>query len=525
MDPQKIGKYTVLSQIGKGGMGVVYKAFDPTIGRTLAIKTIRFDEDGAEMTREEAQVRFLREAQSIGSLSHPNIVTVYEVGEDQGISFIAMEYVEGSSLEDLLKKGKKFSPNEAIRLVMQLADALGHAHRRDIVHRDVKPGNILIDQEGRARLVDFGIARISTSTITKSNAIMGTPYYMSPEQVTGKLVDCRADIFSVGAILYELLTSEKAFQGDQLSTIVYKIVNEEPPPLRSYVKDLPAGLDAIVHKALAKNPDERYQTCGDLNGDLTDYLRGAAPAPPAVQRASAAPDEGKTVRIGPAETPSINAPSVGAGTAAPAVSRKRGFLWGGIAVAILGLATVAFLLLKPTTLPKPNPHPPIPTPQPVPPTPQPVNPAAGATLTVTSYNINVIHPDEPGVLYMSFNGTLDIPAGLGHNELIAVDFFYDNGNGTAGAAVPSNDARFADGNGRAVCGTPLYAIPLEGLHNTAWVVSIANAAFAVPAGQLAATAQGNVYQPRETHLLALAVLFIDNIEIVRSPLIPFIVSK
>jgi serine/threonine-protein kinase len=349
MDQQKIGKYTILSQIGKGGMGVVYKAFDPTIGRTLAIKTIRFDDCGPQMAREEAQVRFLREARSIGSLSHPNIVTIYEVGEDQGMSFIAMEYVEGSSLEDLLNNGKKFSQNEAIRLIIQLADALGHAHRRDIVHRDVKPGNILIDQEGRPRLVDFGIARISASTVTKANAIMGTPHYMSPEQIRGKPVDCRADIFSVGAILYELLTSEKAFLGDQISTVIYKIVNEEPLPLRSYVKDLPSGLDAIVRKALAKDPDKRYQTCGDLIGDLTDYMRGAAPAPTIVQRTSTAPVVGETVRIGSAEMASVEAPSADAGTATAAVSRKRGFLWGGIAAAIVGLAVVAVLLWKTST--------------------------------------------------------------------------------------------------------------------------------------------------------------------------------
>jgi len=355
MEQQKIGKYVVISQIGKGGMGVVYKAFDPTIGRTLAIKTILFDECGPQMAREEAQVRFLREARSIGSLSHPNIVTIYEVGEDQGMSFIAMEYIEGSSLEELLVKGKKFSQNEAIRLIIQLADALGHAHRRDIVHRDVKPGNILIDQEGRPRLVDFGIARISASTVTKANAIMGTPYYMSPEQITGKPVDCRADIFSVGAILYELLTSEKAFLGDQISTVIYKIVNEEPIPLRSYVKDLPSGLDAIVCKALAKEPDKRYQTCGDMIGDLTDYMRGAAPAPTIVRRPAGSSAAGETVRIGPAERPSLEAPSAAAGPAAPAVSRKRRFLWAGIAATIVGLAVVGVLLWKASSPERPAP--------------------------------------------------------------------------------------------------------------------------------------------------------------------------
>jgi len=353
MDRQRIGKYTILSQIGKGGMGVVYKAFDPTIGRTLAIKTIRFDESGPPMAREEAQARFLREAHSIGGLSHPNIVTVYEAGEDQGTSFIAMEYVEGKSLEDILKSGKKFSQNEALRLIIQLADALGHAHRHGIVHRDVKPGNILIDQEGRSRLVDFGIARISASTITQFTAIMGTPYYMSPEQITGKPVDGRADIFAAGAILYELLASEKPFPGEQISTVIYKIVHEEPLSLRSYQKDLPAGLDAIVCKALAKDPDKRYQTCDDLIADITNVLRGASPKPPIAQ--GVAPALGETIRIGSAERPSAAPPIAAAGAAAPIASRKRGFLWAGLTAAIIGLAAVAVLLFKTSAPERPEP--------------------------------------------------------------------------------------------------------------------------------------------------------------------------
>lgn len=355
MDRQRIGKYTILSQIGKGGMGVVYKAFDPTIGRTLAIKTILFDESGPRMAREEAQARFLREARSIGGLSHPNIVTVYEAGEDQGTSFIAMEYVEGNSLEDILKSGKKFSQNEALRLIIQLADALGHAHRHGIVHRDVKPGNILIDQEGRSRLVDFGIARISASTITQANAIMGTPFYMSPEQIMGKPVDGRADIFAAGAILYELLASEKPFPGEQISTVIYKIVHEDPLSLRSYQKDLPAGLDAIVCKALAKDPDKRYQTCDDLIADITDVLGGASTKPSIAQGVASAPALGETIRIDPAERPSTVPPVADAGAAAPAASRKRGFLWAGLTAAIVGLAAVAVLLFKTSAPERPEP--------------------------------------------------------------------------------------------------------------------------------------------------------------------------
>jgi serine/threonine protein kinase/tetratricopeptide (TPR) repeat protein len=281
MTEARIGKYSIVGEIGRGAMGIVYKGVDPIIGRTVAIKTIRFDTLGQGAERDIAQKRFLREAHSAGNLSHPNIVTIYDVGEDQGLSYIAMEYVDGSSLEELMHARQKFSLDEILRLVEQVADGLESAHKKGVVHRDIKPANILIDSEGRPRIVDFGIARISTSTMTQTNMIMGTPYYMSPEQISGRKVDHRADIFALGGILYELLTGQKAFPGDSLTTVIYKIMNEEPSPVRTFQKSLPEGMDYIVSKALAKAPEERYQNCRELIYDLKHYpqLRTPEPAP------------------------------------------------------------------------------------------------------------------------------------------------------------------------------------------------------------------------------------------------------
>jgi len=272
MADKRIGKYTIIGEIGRGAMGVVYKAVDPVIGRTVAIKTIRFDVYTQPELREEAQQRFLREARSAGNLSHPNIVTIYDVGEDEGMAYIAMEYIEGQSLEAHLASKKKYSLEESVRLILEVADGLDHAHRKGIVHRDVKPGNILIDADGRPRIVDFGIARVTASTLTHTSVLLGTPSYMSPEQVAGQKVDQRSDIFALGVILYEMLTMGKPFGGDTLTTVIYKIMNTNPPPMRTFDSQLPESLEPIVQKALAKNPEVRYKDCQEFIEDLKQYL-------------------------------------------------------------------------------------------------------------------------------------------------------------------------------------------------------------------------------------------------------------
>jgi len=278
MNERKIGKYTILGEIGRGAMGIVYKATDPYIGRTVAIKTIRFDVLGQGPERDMAQKRFMREAHSAGNLSHPNIVTIYDVGEDGDTSYIAMEYIEGTSLEDLISSKKSLSLTEVVSLLEQVANALDTAHRKGVVHRDIKPANILIDQEGKPHLVDFGIARLSTSTMTQTNMIMGTPYYMSPEQIAGKKVDNRSDIFALGGVLYEMLTGQKPFPGETITTVIYKIMNENPPPARNFQKNLPEGLEAVLQKALAKEPAGRFQTCREMVDELKKSMNFAPAA-------------------------------------------------------------------------------------------------------------------------------------------------------------------------------------------------------------------------------------------------------
>jgi len=266
---KNIGKYKISGEIGMGAMGIVYKGEDPLIGRTVAIKTIRFDPIKQKSEQDQDRKRFIREAHSAGNLSHPNIVTIYEVGEDDGLIYIVMEYVAGQSLDVFLESNKDLPLPEIIRLISRIGKALDYAHKRGVVHRDVKPANILVDEEGNPHLVDFGIARVSTSTMTQTRMVMGTPYYMSPEQISGKSVDNRADVFSLGVVLYEMLTRRKPFPGDNITTVIYKIINEEPLPVRDFRDSLPPDLEQVLQKALAKRPEIRYQSCGEFIAALT----------------------------------------------------------------------------------------------------------------------------------------------------------------------------------------------------------------------------------------------------------------
>ncbi|MFC2163534.1 protein kinase [Acidobacteriota bacterium] len=265
---EKLGKYTILEELGKGAMGVVYKALDPDINRQVAIKLIRIDRISEGGDIEDMARRFIREAQSAGKLEHPNIITIYEVGRENNQTYIVMQYVEGDSLKEIISSSQKLSLQEVVKMTTSLCSALDYAHKHRIVHRDIKPANILINKAGQPFLVDFGVARVDMSTLTQSGTIVGTPSYMAPEQVAGKTVDSRADIFSLGVIIYELLTGMRPFYGDHITTIVYKIMNEEPPSLREAKKDLPVGFEHVLKKALSKDPQTRYQTCGELAEDL-----------------------------------------------------------------------------------------------------------------------------------------------------------------------------------------------------------------------------------------------------------------
>ena len=263
----KLGRYEVLNELGKGAMGVVYLAKDPVIGRLVAVKTIRTSQgDDDDSESREFRERFVREAQTAGILSHPNIVTIHDIGEDSEsrTSFIAMEYIEGRNLKSLLADKKKFTWDEVADLIAQIGEALDYAHRKGIIHRDIKPANILLTTDGKVKITDFGIAKVASSNLTTTGQFLGTPNYMSPEQVSGAPVDGRSDIFSLGVVLYELLTNRKPFQGDNLTAISYKIVHEDFTPPGDLAPEVPNDFNPIVARAMAKDPWNRYQRGKDM---------------------------------------------------------------------------------------------------------------------------------------------------------------------------------------------------------------------------------------------------------------------
>ncbi len=245
--PTKIGRYEIVGELGRGAMGIVYKGFDPNIDRTVAIKTIQLNADNKETIE-----RFRREARAAGGLSHPGIVTIYDAGEDQGVFYIAMEFVEGETLQSVIARGP-LTVEEATAVMNEIGSALDLAHARQIVHRDIKPANIMI-AGGHAKVMDFGVAKMASSTATATGMVIGTPSYMSPEGVKGLPVDGRADIFSLGVVLYEMLTGRRPFQGDSIPSVIYKIVGEQPTLATVVNPELSAGLDVVLTKALAKDP-------------------------------------------------------------------------------------------------------------------------------------------------------------------------------------------------------------------------------------------------------------------------------
>jgi eukaryotic-like serine/threonine-protein kinase len=268
----KAGRYEIVGELGRGAMGVVYRANDPVIGRSVAVKTIRLTEEGTGLSRPELLSRFQTEARAAGLLTHPNIVVVYDAGEEDGLYYITMELVEGKSLQALLDDGHAFPVPRVLRILEQTCSALGFAHERNIVHRDIKPANLMLSADDTVKVTDFGTAKIlQFGTVQQTTHVMGTPSYMSPEQVKGRPVDGRTDIFSLGVVMYEMLTNEKPFPGQSITTVIYKIVNEEPIPPRQLNPSLHPGLNEIVMRALAKEPEERYQSCRELLEDLRNY--------------------------------------------------------------------------------------------------------------------------------------------------------------------------------------------------------------------------------------------------------------
>jgi len=266
-----IGKYEIIEEIGKGGMGVVYKGTDPYIERTLAIKTIRFDIPKDEADHKKWKKRFIREAKLAGNLTHPNIVTIYDAGEESGLFYIAMEYIEGKSLREVIQTSKKIGFEDVQSLMEQICDALSYASKKGVIHSDIKPENIILDTEGKVYLVDFGIARTSSADLTKTMLSMVTPSYTSPERLNGQEPDIRSDIFALGAVLYEIVSGQKAFQGDTVSTIMKSILYDAPTKAKTISSDIPKEIHYIINRALAKEPEDRYQTYDEFSNDLKNY--------------------------------------------------------------------------------------------------------------------------------------------------------------------------------------------------------------------------------------------------------------
>ena len=264
----KLGRYEILEQIGRGAMGIVYKGKDPILNRLTAIKTIRFSDEFDEDKVDTIKTSFYREAEVVAKLSHPNIVTIFDVGEDLDLSFLAMEYLQGESLEKYTSKRNLFPVKKCLEIIAQVCDALEYAHTHDIIHRDIKPENIMLLGDGSIKVTDFGIARITTSTKTRTGIIKGTPYYMSPEQTKGLKLSGRSDIFSLGVVFYQLLTGRLPFDGENMAAIMYQITSVNPKSPTEYKSGINKPILTVLNKALMKNHDKRYEHARDMGKHL-----------------------------------------------------------------------------------------------------------------------------------------------------------------------------------------------------------------------------------------------------------------
>lgn len=365
--PPRVGRYEIVDRLGAGGMGVVYLATDPMLRREVAIKVLPAADDS------ELRERFLREARSVAALRHPNIVAIYDIGEEQGKLFIAMERVDGLSMAEAIRAGAPYPIERKLRLMLDLCASLGYAHKQGIIHRDVKPGNLMIAADGTLKVLDFGLARLvsaADSGLTQSGAVIGTPSYMSPEQVSGAPIDHRSDIFSVGLVLYEWLSLQRAFAGESIPTVLHDIVHKQPTPLRVLMPSLDPQLAAMVDRALQKDPARRYRSLDEMAGDLQRVLAGQPGAGP----------EASTVILDQRDT----------ATVAPGVSPSARPSWRAARVAALVVATLsagglsAYVWYRPLATPAPPEIVQLESPVPAPAnaTPEPRLPAGSAVMAM-----------------------------------------------------------------------------------------------------------------------------------------------
>ena len=333
MTPSRLGRYEITGTLGQGAMGIVYRAHDPLIERVVAIKTVACA-GLPEKEAEEFEQRFFREAKSAGKLNHPNIVTIHDIGRDGDLAWIAMELLDGRSLRDILDAGAGLSCERAIEIAAAVADALAFAHAGGIVHRDVKPANIMVLANGSVKIADFGIAQLPGGSLTLAGSVLGSPKYMSPEQVIGHKADGRSDIFALGTVLYEMLTGQPPFSGDNLHATMYQVVHKTVPAPSEVCAGLPPAIDAIVARAMAREPAARYQDAAEMAAELRRVLDTTAATLPGTGLAP----------------PPVTANAENAGPRNPLL---RGIFVGG-AVALV--ATAAFLLLRPAAVTAPVPQ-------------------------------------------------------------------------------------------------------------------------------------------------------------------------
>jgi serine/threonine-protein kinase len=385
-----LGRYEITETLGRGAMGVVYKAHDPLIERIVAIKTVACA-GLSEKEAEEFEQRFFREAKSAGRLNHPNIVTIHDVGRSNELAYIAMEFLSGQSLRALLNAGTPLSFERIIEIVSAVADGLAFAHAQGIVHRDIKPANIMVLENGVVKIADFGIAQLPGGSLTMTGAVLGSPKYMSPEQVAGQKADGRADVFSLGTVLYEMLTGLSPFSNDNLHATMYQVVNKLPPAPSTCSPGLPKEFDAIVARAMAKDPADRYQDAAEMATDLRRMLRSDSPtlsgeAGGQVALAQPANDTGAATIANPPR---------------PASSRWR---LGAIAITltVLTAAAATFLLRSPPATP------PLPALAPQPPTePKPPAAATPATPAAAKASRNATPSDKPASAQTSWRTALN----------------------------------------------------------------------------------------------------------------------
>ncbi len=291
---KQLGRYQIQSELGRGAMGVVYKAHDPVLDRTVALKTIVLDEDAQE--REEYHSRFFQEAKAAGRLNHPALITIYDFGEEGTLAYMAMELLNGTELAERIAKGS-LPIAEAVSIAEQVAEGLAYAHDNGVIHRDIKPGNIVLLPRGRVKIMDFGIARMKSSELkTQLGTRLGTPKYMSPEQGAGLAIDHRTDIFSLGIVLYEMLTGAKLFTGDSLTHVLHNVATFDPPPPSRIRPEVTQLLDLVVKRAIAKKPDERYPNAWEMVNDLRHCLQELS----AVTASTPVFNEGSTMVLEPA---------------------------------------------------------------------------------------------------------------------------------------------------------------------------------------------------------------------------------